>query len=184
MSNDRTDKILSSAYSRLSQARALDAGQAYIVVDSGGQRLLLCRDRQVLSEYPVSTAAGGLGCQVDSYMTPTGIHRVMEKIGGDQPPGMIFEGRVATGREADILAESVDSGTDLITSRILWLEGMESGINQGPGVDSRERYIYIHGTNEEGRLGQAVSHGCVRMANADVIALYDEVEAGTPVLII
>ena len=72
---------------------------------------------------------------------------------------------------------------DLILSRILWLEGLESGINSGEGVDSFARYIYIHGTQEEGLLGQAASHGCVRMSNAAVIELFDSVKQGTFVYI-
>ena len=63
----------------------------------------------------------------------------------------------------------------------MWLGGMEPGKNRGGDVDSHERYIYIHGTNEEHKIGTPVSHGCIRMKNADVIDLFDQVEAGTPV---
>lgn len=41
----------------------------------------------------------------------------------------------------------------------------------------------IHGTNDEGRIGQSVSHGCIRMHNRDVTELYDLVSVGTPVII-
>jgi lipoprotein-anchoring transpeptidase ErfK/SrfK len=73
--------------------------------------------------------------------------------------------------------------TPLGASRILWLSGLESGINSGPGVDSYSRYIYIHGTHEEGLIGQKASHGCIRMFNNDVVYLYDIVEKGTKVYI-
>jgi lipoprotein-anchoring transpeptidase ErfK/SrfK len=44
--------------------------------------------------------------------------------------------------------------------------------------------IGFHGTPHEHLIGQAVSHGCVRMHNADVIELYDQVELGTPVVVL
>ena len=53
----------------------------------------------------------------------------------------------------------------------------------GGDVDTWSRYIYIHGTNSEDRLGQPVSHGCVRLANRDVIRLFDLVQVGDSVLI-
>ena len=112
-----------------------------------------------------------------------GLHQVAEKIGDAQPSGMIFSGRQPTGEIAEPLHGDQDCGEDLITSRILWLEGLEPGVNQGGDVDTHDRYIYIHGTNEEGRIGQTVSHGCIRMTNSDVIELFDRVETGTPVVI-
>lgn len=183
MSNEEIKSKCLSAASRLEQAGLLKEEQVYVVINAASQRLMVCRDTGILFEYPVSTAANGPGCEIDSFKTPTGIHRIAEKIGGDQAEGMIFESRVPTGEIADIQNQPVDSDGDLITSRILWLEGMEPGINRGGEVDSYQRYIYIHGTNEEGRLGQAVSHGCIRLANADVILLFDAVRTGTPVVI-
>ena len=157
--------------------------QRLLWVDIARQELLVCEAGDIKAVFPVSTAFNGTGCQQDSYQTPTGLHHISEKIGASQPPGMIFVGREPTGEIADILAVDQDSGMDLITSRILWLGGLEPGINQGGDVDSHNRYIYIHGTNEEGRIGQNVSHGCIRMTNGDVIDLYDQVETGTPVVI-
>lgn len=183
MSNDPVSEPCLTAAARLEKAGLMCSGQNHVVVELSRQLLIVCQGNIVLSEYPVSTAAHGPGCEADSFKTPTGIHRIAEKIGADQPAGMIFEGRIPTGKIADILDQSTDSGTDLITSRVLWLQGMEPGINQGEGVDSHARYIYIHGTNEEGRLGQPVSHGCVRLSNANVISLFDQIDTGTLVLI-
>lgn len=152
-------------------------------VDVAVQRLLLCTLEEVLASYPVSTALNGTGCQQDSFQTPTGLHQISAKIGEDQPEGMVFKGRQPTGEIAAIELSDHDTGKDLITSRILWLDGLEPGINQGNGVDTYDRYIYIHGTNEEGRIGQAVSHGCIRMKNSDVIELFDRVAVGTMVII-
>jgi len=90
-----------------------------------------------------------------------------------------FEGEIAT-----IFTDSTTSKTDDITSRILWLSGLEQGINKGGNVDSYQRYIYIHGTSEEGKLGIPASHGCIRMKNKDVIKLFNKVNEGTKVLIL
>lgn len=154
-----------------------------IVVDVQQQRLFLLQDDRTIGEWTISTAANGIGNRENSFMTPPGVHRVAEKIGEGAEPGMVFKGRIATGTIVESIPESRPAGDDLITTRILWLEGLEPGLNQGPGIDSHGRYIYIHGTPEEGRLGQPVSQGCIRMANRDVVELFDLVEAGTLVYI-
>tara|TARA_A100000164_G_C21525731_1_gene593628 strand:+ start:224 stop:532 length:309 start_codon:yes stop_codon:yes gene_type:complete len=95
----------------------------------------------------------------------------------------IFISRINTFRVANIIELPIDSEEDLVTSRILWLDGLEIGANKGPGIDSFQRYIYIHGTQEEGLIGQKASHGCIRMFNSDVVYLYELVEKGTKVYI-
>ena len=182
MSNAHRLKKLSPWLQRLREM-GIPAEQRLLWVDVATQQLLLCDEGEVKAVYMISTALKGTGCKQDSYQTPTGLHQISEKIGASQPAGMIFSAREPTGEIAQILVSDQDSGTDLITSRILRLGGLEPGINQGGDVDTHDRYIYIHGTNEEGRIGQSVSHGCIRMTNADVIDLYDQVEAGTPVII-
>jgi len=148
------------------------------------QRLQLLAGREVLREYPVSTAKNGVGSQAGSQRTPLGRHRVHAKFGQGEPLGTIFESRSSTGRIATIHTAPVDLPEDVITTRILWLEGLEPGKNLGQGVDSRARYIYIHGTNEEGLIGQPASHGCVRMRNRDVLELFELVAVGTLVEIL
>jgi len=130
--------------------------------------------------YSVSTAANGLGNRVDSLKTPIGIHRVKQKIGGGEPLGMVFSSREATGRVSKLTDNRAE---DEITSRILWLDGLEQGFNHGGVHDSFSRYIYIHGTSDEKRIGQPVSMGCIRMNNQDVIALFDEVIVNDLVII-
>jgi len=93
-------------------------------------------------------------------------------------------GRVFYGHIANIFSDETKSKTDDITSRIFWLEGLENGKNKGKGIDSFRRYIYIHGTSEEGRLGKPASHGCIRMKNNEVIDLYKTIAIGTLVLIL
>ena len=86
-------------------------------------------------------------------------------------------------KSAKIIKDVIDTEDDHVTSRILWLDGLELGRNKGEGIDSYNRYIYIHGTHEEGLIGQKASHGCIRMFNNDVIDLFDRVQEGTYVLI-
>ncbi|MFN2541329.1 MAG: L,D-transpeptidase family protein, partial [Chthoniobacterales bacterium] len=108
-----------------------------------------------------------------SFKTPLGRFRIAEKIGHTAAPGTIFKARVPL-HPSDPLPET----EDLITSRILWLDGLDAD-----NANSRVRYIYIHGTKHEDRIGTLDSHGCIRMRNADIIELFDLVEEGTPVVI-
>ena len=156
-----------------------------LVVDVTSQQLYLFEQGQLVGAYPVSTAERGTGNREGSLQTPLGLHRVDEKIGAGAPLGMIFRGRRPTGQQAEILTGPNErAARDDVTTRILWLAGLEPGVNQGGDVDSKRRYIYIHGTPEEGRIGQPASHGCVRMTNEDVIELFDRVEVGALVDII
>jgi len=147
------------------------------------QELCLYESDACIACWPVSSASNGVGCTEDSYQTPLGMHRIAEKIGSQSPPGTVFRGRELTGEIAQISLDPDDDCDDLITSRILWLEGLEPGINRGENVDSYRRYIYIHGTPEEGRIGQPASRGCIRMRNHDIITLFELVEPGTLVYI-
>jgi hypothetical protein len=106
--------------------------------------------------------------------TPTGLHAIAERIGAGQPAGMVFKARVPTGLHHSEVPVA-EGGRNLITSRILWLRGLEPGVNSGGEVDSYKRYIYIHGTQHEDRIGERLSAGCILMRNADVIELYDDV---------
>lgn len=146
------------------------------------QALFHVHNGQLLTEYPIATASAGLGAEVDSYRTPTGLHRISEKIGTDVPPLGILRDREFTGAFADLDFAGQDK--DWITSRILWLSGLEPGVNQGGAVDSHERYIYIHGTANERSVGTPSSMGCVRMRNNDIIELFEQVPVGALVVIL
>jgi len=158
-----------------------------IDVDSRLQRLYLWEPYpegdMLIREYPVSTAKNGLGETSGSYCTPRGRHRIAEKIGDAQPMLAVFKARVPTGEIWSRELASSKPDCDWILTRILWLEGMEEGKNKGGTVDSHNRYIYIHGTDEEHLIGAPVSHGCIRMKNLDVLDLFNLVEEGTEVLI-
>ena len=152
---------------------SLAAQQLYLYQTSDEGNILLGR-------FPISTACNGAGELEGSFCTPRGAHRIAQKIGTGAPLFGVFKARQLTEIWTPEL-EARAPGCDWILSRILWLEGMEAGKNQGGKVDSHARYIYIHGTNEEHKIGTPVSHGCIRMKNTDVVALYDLVETGTEV---
>jgi hypothetical protein len=132
----------------------------------------------VVKSYVISTSKRPPSNVADSLGTPRGLHEIAERIGSGQPAGMVFKSRVPTGRHFSELTPEEADRFNLITSRILWLRGLEPGVNQGEGVDSHGRYIYIHGTQREDRIGKPMSAGCVLMRNMDIIELFDEVRAG------
>lgn len=130
--------------------------------------------------YRCSTAARGTGNKENSYQTPLGWHEITERIGDGLPRGAIFNERKFSG---DIWTPGSPTPKDLVLTRILWLSGLEPGINNGPGVDSHARFIYIHGTPAEEKLGTPASWGCIRLSNQDVIELFNQTPVGTRVLI-
>ena len=137
----------------------------------------------MIAEYPVSTAANGAGEREGSFCTPRGRHVIRARIGDGCPPGTVFVGRRPTGERYGPELRDRHPGRDWILTRILWLSGCEPGRNRLGSVDTMRRYIYIHGTPDDVELGRPGSHGCIRMANADVIDLFDRVAVGTPVVI-
>lgn len=152
-------------------------------IDIALQQLRLVRDGTTLRSYTVSTAFNGVGEVNGSGCTPRGLHRVRAKVGAGCAPGTVFVGRRATGEVYSPELAAAHPGRDWVLTRILWLTGCEPGLNRGGTVDTLRRFIYIHGCPDGSPLGVPVSHGCVRMANADVIDLFDLVAVGTPVCI-
>jgi L,D-transpeptidase YbiS len=146
-----------------------------IEVSVARQRLRLLEGEEEIASFPVSTSKFGLGTEEGSNHTPLGRFVIERKIGEGAEPGAVFKSREVVGQWKP--GEVVDE--DLVLSRILWLHGLEP-----ENANTRQRYIYIHGTNEEEKIGQTASHGCVRMRNADVVSLYDMVDEETEVLII
>lgn len=154
-----------------------------IDIDISQQRLYLKQNDDLIKSYPISSSKYGEGSTENSNMTPLGLHVIKEKIGTDVPINTLFISRINTKRTVNIENSRKKTKDDHITSRILWLDGLEEGKNKGKGVDSYSRYIYIHGTHEEGLIGEKASHGCIRMLNNDVIDLYNYVNIGTEVYI-
>ena len=153
--------------------------EEYLTVDSNAQELFYIVNKSIRHHYKISTARNGIGNREGSNQTPSGIHRIVEKIGADAPEGAIFRDRLNTG---EIWHPGLTE-ENLILSRILRLKGLEEGVNVGSGIDTYERYIYIHGTNQEMLIGTPISHGCICMKNSDIIALFDMIEEDTLVVI-
>ena len=155
----------------------------YIHIDLARQHLSLLRDGDLICEYPVSTARKGAGERNGSEQTPRGWHRIRARIGDGCAPGTVFVARRPTGEIYSEQLRLAHPGRDWILTRILWLCGNEPGVNRFGEVDSMRRYIYIHGCADNEPVGQARSHGCIRMRNTDVIDLFERVSTGLPVLI-
>ncbi len=147
------------------------------------QLKLLDEDGKLIQQYPVSTSKYGTGSENGSEKTPLGLHRIKDKLGGAMPVNEVYINRVPHGSLEECQQRGDNLPDDVIMSRILWLEGMEPGRNQGGYVDTYQRYIYIHGSNHEDSIGTPESIGCIRMRNQDVVDLYRLVEVGSEVLI-
>ena len=154
-----------------------------IEISISKQTLTLFDNGGVREKYSISTAANGVGCEKNSGCTPLGNHIIRAKIGADALPNTVFVGRRATGEicTPELIAQFPHR--DWILTRILWLSGTEIGKNRLGNVDTMQRYIYIHGSPDNVEMGVIGSHGCIRMHNADIMALFDLVEAGITVLI-
>ncbi len=153
-----------------------------IVVDGEKQFLYLLNTESsnpsIFRTYDVSTSAYGFGTIEGSDKTPTGVLAIKDKIGEMALRGTIFAARQDTGQVATIYTDQSDVEEDFVITRILTLEGKEVA-----NANSYERFIYIHGTPEEGLIGQPASHGCIRMVSDDVIELFTLVDEGTFVVI-
>lgn len=154
-----------------------------VLISVADQRLWCLHKEQIEHQFEVSTALLGCGQEQGSLQTPLGLHQVRAKIGTNAPIGAVFVGRRPTGEVWSRDLHQQFPGRDWILSRILWLSGSELGFNRLGGVDTMRRFIYIHGTPDTEPMGEAQSHGCVRMRNDSVITLFDWVAPGTPVVI-
>ena len=157
--------------------------QNYLDVDIASQQLTVYVAGNKVQCYSVSTAKNGMGEVMGSECTPGGWHKIRAKIGVDQPLNAVFVGRRATGEVYNPELGKKNSQRDWILTRILWLGGLESGKNRYGKVDSAWRYIYIHGCPDELMTGMPDSHGCIRMNNADMLDLFNRVDAGVKVYI-
>tara|TARA_B100001113_G_scaffold291287_1_gene247705 strand:- start:52 stop:579 length:528 start_codon:yes stop_codon:yes gene_type:complete len=154
-----------------------------IEISIADQKLYLYDSGELVKEYIISSSKYGEGSEDGSFKTPLGKHKISKMIGGDQPHGMRFIGRIPSEIYPIYSEEKVFVTDDVVQSRIIWLTGMEEGINSGSGIDSYARYIYIHGTPEEWLLGEKASKGCIRMSNSDVIELFNQLEGNESVQI-
>lgn len=174
-------EVLALAERALTRARAPQRTlpARFVLVSPEHQSAHLIEGGRVTFTAPVSTSGKGIGGEEGSYKTPPGWHRIHARIGDGAEPGAVFKSREATG---DVW-RGEPRAEDLVLTRILQLDGLETGINKGPGCDSLERYIYFHGTNAPEQLGQAVSIGCIRLENTRMVELFDRVREGDLVII-
>jgi hypothetical protein len=149
-----------------------------LTVNIGRQAAWLFEDSKFVRELPCSTSRFGIGEVKNSFRTPRGLHRIAEKIGEGAPAGTIFRDRKVIGHIAQL---GVKAGG--ITTRIMWLDGLDPGFNSGGNVDTHAREIYIHGTGDQASLGRPASWGCIHFADPDLMALYDSLPSGTLVWI-
>ena len=149
-----------------------------LTVSVATQTLFLFVDGKFSRKMPASTSRFGIGQIEGSNCTPLGLHRIAEKIGGGEPAGTVFKSRQAVGHTSD-----PEFANAKITTRILWLEGLELGFNLGGNVDTHARYIYMHGTSDQKSIGKPASHGSIFLADTDLIPLFDLLASGTLVWI-
>jgi hypothetical protein len=152
--------------------------QFVLIVNIAEQTVSLFEQNKFVKKIPCSTSRFGIGQTEGSNRTPLGLHRIAEKIGAGEPAGTVFKARKVVGHTSQ--PEFVDAK---ITTRILWLEGLEHGLNRGGNVDSHARYIYIHGTADQKSIGKPSSCGCIHLADTDLIPLFDLLPSGTLVWI-
>lgn len=146
-----------------------------LIVDCSSQILTLVDSGKPVQRLLISTAKAGIGNKQGSNQTPLGWHRIEERIGDGEPLGRVFRSRLAQSEILSGAQLSMAESGDYVLTRILWLRGLQPTYNAGPGVDSHDRCIYLHGTNQEQLLGSPASHGCIRLSNTDVIALFDRI---------
>ncbi len=149
-----------------------------LTVSVSRQTVALFKGGKFVKQFPCSTSRFGIGQIEGSNCTPLGLHCIAEKIGSGEPPGTVFKSRKVVGHTSQ-----PGFADAKITTRILWLEGLEPGFNQGTNVDSHARYIYIHGTGDQESIGEPASHGCIHLADDDLLQLYDLLPSGTLVWI-
>ena len=165
-------------FNKTRSALGIKHADRVLVARIGASTLQLVREGAVVKSYVISTSKRPPSNVADSLGTPRGLHAIAERIGAGQPPGMVFKGRVPTGKHFIEYTEGHPESGNLVTSRILWLRGLEPGVNLGGKVDTHDRYIYIHGTQCEERIGEPMSAGCILLRNADIVELYDMVRVG------
>lgn len=147
------------------------------------QQLRVIQGDKVLATFDIATARNGVGERNGSQQTPRGWHKIRAKIGQGEPVNTVFVGRRPTGEIYNPTLREQYPNRDWILTRILWLSGLEPGINRLGAVDTMRRYVYIHGCPDEDKMGIPSSHGCIKMHNNDILTLFDMLPAGTRVRI-
>ncbi|PWU05195.1 MAG: L,D-transpeptidase [Verrucomicrobia bacterium] len=163
---------LQSQFLQTCQRLSLPPSPHHLLVHIPSQELYHFINNTLTKSYSISTSDNPPSCQENSFGTPWGMHKIAEKHGDNAPIGTVFKARISTNQT--YLVSPFNSSNDrLVTTRILWLAGLELGLNQGPNIDSFERFIYIHGTNREHLIGTPATLGCITLTNKDIITLFN-----------
>ncbi len=155
----------------------------FLHISTQFQQLEVIINSKITKTYPISTAKNGTGEKNGSECTPRGWHRIRAKIGNTIPLNGVFIARRFTGEIYNIELQALFPNRDWILTRILWLDGLESGKNRYGNVHTASRYIYIHGCPDNLITGKPESHGCIRMKNADILDLFNSIPVNTNILI-
>jgi hypothetical protein len=169
--------LYSEYFSKLNSL-GLKGSERCLLADIDKQEIAHFHQGKSEKVYPMSSSRQPPSCKENSLGTPWGLHVVCQKIGDDQKKNMVFEGRIPIGFTA-LECSLEKQKRNLITSRILRLDGLEIGVNSGGEVDTYSRYVYIHGTNHERNIGEPASSGCLQLKNDDVIELFEKISVGT-----
>ncbi len=127
-----------------------------VTVDRANFELRLFKDLKLTKTYPIAVGQAGLD-------TPAGLYNIQNK---SVDPSWFVPNKEWAG---DLAGKVIPSGSPDNPLKARWL-----GVYDGVGV---------HGTAEEGSLGTAVSHGCIRMTVKDVKELYRQVPVGASIYI-
>ncbi len=153
-----------------------------IIISTKKQSLFLAKDNILEKSYSVSTSTNPPSCIENSYGTPNGLHFACELIGENAEEGMVFKGRVPTGQKY-WECSSEDQVKSLITTRIIRLKGLERDLNLGENHDTFDRYVYIHGTNHENKIGKPASIGCIHLNNKEMLEIFEKTPINSHVYI-
>jgi hypothetical protein len=159
----------------------LEPSEHVLIASLGEKKLFHFKIAVLVGAFPVSSGSRPRSCRDGSLGTPWGLHEICTRHGDGEPAGMVFRGRVAIGKRWQDDPGLRDNPTCLVTTRILRLRGLEPGLNAGPGVDTHDRFIYIHGTNHPERFPDNISSGCLVMRDEDLIGLFEQIPEGTHV---
>lgn len=173
------DRLLLTEVLQSTDGPAIYAEDWLLIISVARQRMVVAQGNAIKKVYTISTAKAGVGSLENSGKTPLGWHQVTEWIGKEALAGQVFVSRKPTSEIIPHTRWSESNSKDKVLTRIMWLSGLEPGRNKGGNVDSHNRFIYLHGTNQEHLLGSPASHGCIRLYNHNVIELFEMTNGST-----
>jgi hypothetical protein len=176
------DKLFDD-YSKAAAACGAKRTHHVLLAPLGEKILYHCSGRTMLRKYPFSYSKQPPSCRENSLGTPWGLHEIGSCHGDGEPRGRIFRARLPQSHRWQDLPPGENASLSLVTTRILRLRGLEPGLNAGPGIDSWDRMIYIHGTNHPDQFPENRSAGCLLLQDEDLLQLFEAVPLHSHVMI-